>query len=105
MNWRAMRRTLRRATAAETDAAQRGPFGDVEPELHSPRHGHAVEVFRQVTEHVGGVAALGEHIDEPEQLCLEFGVGESPLEHLLAPPTQMERSDPPAVARRGQAAR
>ena len=86
-------------------AAERYLFGDVEPQLHRPRHGHAVEVLGHVTEHVGGVTALGEHIDEPEQLRLEFGVGEGPLEHLLAPPTQMERADPPAVARRGEAAR
>ena len=86
-------------------AAERNLFGDVEAQLHRPRHGHAVEVLGQVTEHVGGVTALGEHVDEPEQLRLELGVGEGPLEHLLAPPTQMERSDPPAVARRGEAAR
>ena len=80
------------------DAAQRHLLGDVEPQLHGPGYGHSVEVLRQVPEHVVGVTASRKHVHEAEQLCLELGVGERPLQHLLAPPAQVERSDLSAVA-------
>ena len=75
------------------DVAEWDVFGDIETQLDRTRHWYAVEVLGHVTEHVGGVPEAGEHVDEPEQLRLEFGVGERPLQHLLAPPALMERAD------------
>ncbi len=81
------------------DAAEWHLLGNVETQLHGARYGDTVEVLGHVSEHVVGIAASGEHVDEAEQLRLELGVRERPLEHLLAPPAEVERADPLPVAR------
>ena len=78
---------------------------EVDAQVEGAWHRDALEVLVDVAQHVGIVRARREHVDEPEQLGLEVGVGERPVEHALAPPAEAEHVRVLATAGLGDAAR
>ena len=90
MNWRAIRRTLRRATAAVIVAPRGTRSAASIPRSSARWHRNTLEVLVEMPQHVVVVATGGQNVDEAEQLRLEVGVRHRPAEHLLAPPSEVE---------------
>ena len=86
MNCRAMRLMLRRVDRGLDLRAERDVLGRLQTEVERGRQVDALEVLREVPDHVVVVRARREDVDEAEELRPEVVVGHRPVEEAVGPP-------------------